>query len=108
MTLPGWWRARCHGEKRRAHAKFSFTKNTRGLSALKELLAKQFPDFGNLITCEDVPEGGQCYIGLNDDDPIFSDKIVTSVGAPIGMVLAETLETAREAAQFIEKECIAV
>lgn len=90
----------------RPHAKFSFTKNVSGLSALKELLAKQFPGFVDLITCDDVPEGGKRYIGLNDDDPIFSDKVVTSVGAPIGMVLAETIEAARDAARFIEKECI--
>lgn len=106
MTLPVGGLHGAMVKSSRPHAKFSFTKNVSGLGALKELLAKQFPDFKDLITCEDVPEGGQRYIGLNDDDPIFSDQIVTSVGAPIAMVLTENLETAREAAQFVEKECI--
>ena len=44
---------------------------------------------------------------MGDDDPVFSDGVVTSVGAPIGLAVAETIATAREAAAFIEKECIA-
>ncbi len=38
---------------------------------------------------------------------MFSVGVVTSVGAPIGLAVAETIATAREAAEFIEKECIA-
>ena len=59
------------------------------------------------MTAADVPEGGTNLIGLGDDDPIFSDGVVTSVGAPIGMVLAETISCAKEVAEFIGKECIA-
>ncbi len=44
---------------------------------------------------------------MGDDDPVFSEGVVTSVGAPIGLAVAETIATAREAAEFIEKECIA-
>lgn len=91
----------------RPHAKFSFTKNTAGLEALKELLRKQFPGLKDLVTVADVPAGGVNLIGLGDDDPVFSDGVVTSVGAPIGMVLADTISTAKEAVAFIEKECIA-
>ena len=54
----------------------------------------------------DIP-GGEKLIGMGDDDPVFSDGVVTSVGAPIGLAVAETIATAREAAAFIEKECIA-
>ncbi len=32
---------------------------------------------------------------------------MTSVGAPIGLAVAETIATARAAAAFIEQECIA-
>jgi xanthine dehydrogenase/oxidase len=91
----------------RPHARFSFTKNVPGLEKLKELLAKQYPGFKDLITVADVPKGGEKLIGLGDDDPVFCDGIVTSVGAPIGMVIAETVAIAREAVEFVEKECIA-
>ncbi|HEY9731963.1 MAG TPA: molybdopterin cofactor-binding domain-containing protein [Drouetiella sp.] len=91
----------------RPHAKFTFTKNTQGLEPLKELLRKQFPGFKELITREDVPECGTNLVGLGDDDPVFSDGVVTSVGAPIALALAETIQCAREAAEFVEKECIA-
>lgn len=91
----------------RPHAKFSFTKNASGLPALKKLLRKKFPDFKDLVTAADIPEGGMNLIGLGEDDPIFSDGLVTSVGAPIGMVLAATISSAKEVVEFIGKECIA-
>ena len=91
----------------RPHAKFTFTKNVPGLKALKELLTKQFPGFKDLVTVADIPKGGSKLIGLGDDYSVFSDGVVTSVGAPIGMVVAESIKLAKEAAAFIEKECIA-
>jgi xanthine dehydrogenase/oxidase len=91
----------------RPHARFTFTKNVPGLDALKKLLAKQYPGFKDLITAADVPVGGEKLIGLGNDDPVFCDGLVTSVGAPIGMVVAQTVATAREVAEFIESACIA-
>lgn len=91
----------------RPHATFSFTRNASGLESLKELLRKKFSEFRDLVTAADIPEGGRNLIGLGGDDPVFSEGIVTSVGAPIGMVLAETMMCAREVVEFISKECIA-
>ena len=91
----------------RPHARFTWTKNVPGLKALKELLTKQYPGFKDLITVADIPEGGEKMVGLGEDDPVFADGIVTSVGCPIGMVVAESIRTARDAAEFIGKECIA-
>ena len=91
----------------KAHARFSFTKITSGLNELKELLIKKFPGFKDLITVEDIPKGGSKLVGLGGDDPVFSDAIVTSVGAPIGMVAADSIATAYKAVSYIEKECIA-
>ena len=99
----------CHGAmvmSSRPHAKFSFTKKTAGLEELKILLKEKFPEFKDLVTAADVPEGGQKLIGLGDDDPIFSDGVVTSVGAPLGMVLAGTIVCAREVVEYIGKECV--
>jgi xanthine dehydrogenase/oxidase len=91
----------------RPHARFWFTKRAAGLEALQELLRQQFPGFKAFITVADIPAGGENLIGLGEDDPIFSDGLVTSVGAPIGLAVAETVATARAAAAFIEQECIA-
>lgn len=91
----------------RPHAKFSFTKKTLDLKELKKILKERFSEFKDLVTAVDVPQGEINLIGLGDDDPIFSEGIVTSVGAPIGMVLAETIFSAKEIVEFIGKECIA-
>jgi xanthine dehydrogenase/oxidase len=99
----------------RPHARFTFTlpvgarspDRAPGLGALQELLRERYPDFEAFITAADVPEGGHNLIGLGEDDPVFSDGVVTSVGAPIGLAVAATVVTARAAAAFIEKECIA-
>ncbi|MBN9420108.1 MAG: molybdopterin-dependent oxidoreductase [Candidatus Eremiobacteraeota bacterium] len=67
---------------RRAHARFRLPDGLR-----------------NFVHAGDVP--GQNLIGLGDDDPVFSDGVVTSVGAPIGLAVAKTLAEARAAAQWI-------
>lgn len=90
----------------RPHARFSFTKITSSLNDLKELLIKKYPGFKDLITVEDIPKNGSKLVGLGDDDPVFSDGVATSVGAPIGMVAADSIATAHKAVSFIEKECI--
>lgn len=91
----------------RPHARFTFTKKAAGLQELKKFLIKEFPGFKDLITAEDIPEKGCKYVGLGDDDPVFCDGVATSVGNPIGMVVADTLATAYRAVSFIEKNCIA-
>lgn len=88
------------------HAHFSWTKHASNLAELKQLLVKKYPGFKDIITVADIPKGGQKLVGLGDDDPVFCDGMVTSVGAPIGMVVADSLGTARKAASFIENECI--
>src|SRR5207237_10330947 len=62
----------------RPHARFSFTKKAAGLDALQALLKQQYPDFQAFITVADIPEVGQNLIGLGEDDPVFSDGVVTS------------------------------
>ncbi len=88
----------------RAHARFSITRKAATLDALQELLRRKYPAFKAFVSVADVP--GEKLIGMGDDDPVFSEGVVTSVGAPIGLAVAETIATAREAAEFIENECI--
>ena len=78
---------------KRPHAKISLPE-----SLLKDTQVK-FPGVRDFVTAADVP--GQKLIGLGDDDPVFSDGVVTSVGAPIGLVVADKLAIARAAAEFV-------
>ena len=87
----------------RPHAHFTFSKSA---DALQRDLREKFPGFKALITAADIPAGGNNMIGMGEDDPVFSDGLVTSVGAPIALVVAEEVVTAKRAAEFIEKECI--
>jgi xanthine dehydrogenase/oxidase len=91
----------------RPHARFSFTRKAGTLEALQEVLRQRYADFKAFITTADIPAGGHNLIGLGEDDPVFSDGVVTSVGAPLGLAVAATIVTARAAAAFIEQECIA-
>jgi len=87
----------------RPHAKFQFKTP---LKALEEMLRREFPGFVGLVTVADIPEGGKNRIGLGGDDPIFSDGVVTSVGAPICVVLAEKRAIAKRVAEYVGSECI--
>jgi len=87
----------------RPHARFQFKA---GLKATEELLRKEFPGFVTLVTAADIPKGGTNKIGLGGDDPVFSDQVVTSIGAPIALVLAEKRLIAKRAAEYVGSECI--
>jgi xanthine dehydrogenase/oxidase len=91
----------------RPHARFAFTRRCADLDALQALLRQTFPGFRRFVTVADIPTKGNNLIGLGEDDPVFSDGVVTSVGAPIGLAVAETIAAARAASAFIESECIA-
>jgi xanthine dehydrogenase/oxidase len=87
----------------RPHARFKFAG---GLQATEERIKREFPSFIALVTVADIPPGGRNLIGLGGDDPIFSDGVVTSIGAPICLVLAEKHLTAKRVAKHVANECI--
>ncbi len=80
----------------RPHARFSIPN-------FKTQLLEKFPGFKDFITAADIPKAGCKMVGLGEDDPVFCDGIATSIGAPIGIVVAESIVTAYQAAAFIEK-----
>jgi xanthine dehydrogenase/oxidase len=87
----------------RPHARFTFCKP---VDELQAELAEKFPGFKSLVTSADIPPGGQNLIGLGDDDPVFAAGLVTSVGCPIALAVAEDVPTAKRAAEFVEQACI--
>ena len=92
----------------RPHARFAFTgKVRRRWTRSRSCCGSGSPASRRSSPWPTSREGGNNLIGLGEDDPVFSDGVVTSVGAPIGLAVAETIATARAAAAFIEQECIA-
>jgi xanthine dehydrogenase/oxidase len=93
-------------------------------SVLSQFLSDWYQDFVALITYEDVPIQAANWIGLGNDDPVFVPSMdqalpdgitpshnffphhLTSVGAPIGLVVARKLDDAREIANFVRTQCI--
>ncbi|ODU00249.1 MAG: xanthine dehydrogenase, partial [Planctomycetes bacterium SCN 63-9] len=91
----------------RPHARFTLTQSFASVTELEDHLRSLYPDFRAIVTAADIPPGGNNLIGLGEDDPVFSDGRVTSVGAPIALAVAETVATAREAAHYVESHCVA-
>ena len=78
---------------KRAHASIAFPE---GMLADAR---SRFSGLRDFVTASDVP--GARLIGLGGDDPVFSDGVVTSIGAPIGLAVADTIATAKAAANYI-------
>lgn len=97
--------------------------DARGLEAFLE---NWFPGVTGYVAYDDVPNKASNWIGEANDDPVFvpseDDEIpqsildeedenfhpaeISTIGAPIGLVLAVDRETAREVAAFVRNRCI--
>lgn len=93
---------------------------------LEAFLESWFPGVAGYVAYADVPNPAGNWIGEANDDPVFvpseDDEIpqsildeeddnfhpreITTIGAPLGLVLAADRETAREAADFVRNRCI--
>jgi xanthine dehydrogenase small subunit len=78
-----------------------------GLAALVAAAQKQFPGVRDFVTVADVPVQSANLMGLGNDDPVFAAGTITAYGEPIGLVLADTLRTAQDAAAWIQQNGIA-
>lgn len=81
-------------------------KTVTGLEAVIAHVKETKKGVVDFVTVVDIPKGGQNLIGPGNDDPVFSDGVATYVGAPIGLVVAESQEAATDAAQYIRDHCI--
>ena len=96
----------CYVFARRLHASFDYSR-VGGLAALAEELPTRFIGVKDYVTVADIPAGGKNLFGPGGDDPVFADGVVTAYGQPIGLVLADSLRAAQDAAWWIESEAIA-
>jgi xanthine dehydrogenase/oxidase len=78
-----------------------------GLGALVQAVQKQFPGVRDFVTVADIPVQSANMMGLGNDDPVFASGTITAYGQPIGLVLADTLRTAQDAAAWIRQNGIA-
>ncbi|CAM2068987.1 Molybdopterin-dependent oxidoreductase [Sulfidibacter corallicola] len=96
------------------------------VAQLTSFLRDWYPGFVDYVGYGDVPVKDANWIGMGADDPIFvpveGDEVprsvaadananfhpaeITCIGAPLGLVVADTQETAREVAAYVRNQCI--
>jgi len=74
---------------------------------LRKYLKSEFDSFTDIITCDNVKDGGVNLQGMGSDQPLFAEQLVSYVGQSIAMVLATTEQEAIRIADFVSKNCIA-
>ncbi|MDT7604690.1 MAG: hypothetical protein QOF61_2687, partial [Acidobacteriota bacterium] len=70
-------------------------------------LKKEFDEFTDYITYEDIPPEGKNIQGFGGDDPLFAPGAVTCFGQSIGLVVAETEQAALDIANYVQTKCVA-
>jgi len=81
-------------------------KKTASIEELKTLLKEKFPTFTDIITAENIKNGGRNYQGMGSDQPLFAEQLVSYVGQSIAMVLAPSEQDAIKIAAFVSTECV--
>ncbi len=73
---------------------------------LRKYLKGRFPAFADLITYENIKNGGVNLQGMGSDQPLFAEVLISYVGQSIAMVLAETEQEAIRIAAFVSTNCV--
>lgn len=81
-------------------------KNTATIAELRVFLKSRFPAFADIITYENIKNGGRNYQGMGSDQPLFAEQLISYVGQSIAMVLAPTEQDAIKIAAFVSTECV--
>jgi xanthine dehydrogenase/oxidase len=97
-------------QSRRALAEYRFAVPGRSgpvdRDELRRYLAERFPGFVDLVTHEDVPNGGVNYQGMGLDQPMFAVDRVSYVGQAIALVVAGTEQEAAAIADHVADACL--
>jgi xanthine dehydrogenase/oxidase len=75
-------------------------------AALRAYLARTEPSFIDLITCENIKNGGLNLQGMGLDQPLFAVDRVSYVGQSIAMILATTEQEAIRIAEHVADHCV--
>jgi len=97
-------------QSRRALANYHFTTqgSDKAVTAadLRRHLSQRFPSFIDLITHENIREGGINLQGMALDQPLFAEKMVNFVGQPIALAIAKTEQEAIRIAHYVMENCL--
>ena len=98
-------------QSRRALAMFYFvvpgSKSEVDAMRLRRHLSERFPAFVDLITSEEIKDGGINLQGMGSDQPIFALDRVSYIGQSIALVLAHTEQEAISIADYVTRVCVA-
>lgn len=97
-------------QSRRALANYHFVIPGRDaaapLPALRHHLSSYAPSFVDIITHENIKNGGINLQGMGADQPLFAEGMVNYVGQSIAMILATTEQEAIRIAGYVAQHCI--
>jgi xanthine dehydrogenase/oxidase len=97
-------------QSRRALANYYFVipGNDNAVTAadLRRHLTERFPSFLDLITHENIREGGINLQGMGMDQPLFAERMVNFVGQSIALAIANTEQEAIRIAQYVMENCL--
>jgi xanthine dehydrogenase/oxidase len=97
-------------QSRRALANYYFMlpgeKGPAPAAKLRDHLSDTFASFVDLITCENIKDGGINLQGMGGDQPLFAQDRVSYVGQSIALVLAATEQEAISIAEYVSRECV--
>jgi xanthine dehydrogenase/oxidase len=98
-------------QSRRALMNYQFVIPGSDKSVTAHVLRKHLrgyaSSFVDLITCENIPEGGINLQGMGLDQPLFAEELISYVGQSIAMVLATTEQEAIRIADYVSANCVA-
>jgi xanthine dehydrogenase/oxidase len=98
-------------QSRRALMNYRFVipGNDKGVTApvLRNHLKGYTPSFVDLITQENIKNGGINLQGMGLDQPLFAVDLVSYVGQSIAMVLATSEQEAIRIAAYVSAQCVA-
>ncbi|MDF2235320.1 molybdopterin-dependent oxidoreductase [Albimonas sp. CAU 1670] len=93
----------------RALADFSWRvpgEETTSVARLRDHLSATFPGFIDIITAQDIPDGGVNLQGMGADQPVFADGTVDYVGQCLALIGADDPQTAERIADYVSASCV--
>ncbi|MFD1604357.1 molybdopterin cofactor-binding domain-containing protein [Flavobacterium artemisiae] len=85
---------------------FAIKNKTATIAELRTYLKDTFPEFTDIITYENIKNGGRNYQGMGSDQPLFAEQLVSYVGQSIAMILASNEQDAIKIAAHVSTECV--
>jgi xanthine dehydrogenase/oxidase len=82
------------------------SKKHLSITGLRKFLKKRFPHFSDIITHENIKNGGVNLQGMGSDQPLFAEKLISYVGQSIAMILASTEQEAIRIAAYVSEACV--